>query len=197
LFRQREEWIRFSCSNKDTKDEERRKGLGRRQTTKCGATPEGHSWQSLAGRVTCREGHLPFSRRVFLSRRRASLRCASLTGVYFLGVYLLRVHLLQACCVHLLGVHLLRACILYRRACYRRASYRRESLTSVHVIGVHLLLACTSQAAAIRWKGMMPNCLISILPVYRDDTYGRRQTLPPCVPGDSTRRRHHLSYVPS
>jgi hypothetical protein len=29
--------IRFSYSNEDTKDEERRKGLGGRKTTKCGA----------------------------------------------------------------------------------------------------------------------------------------------------------------
>ena len=33
MLRQREEWIRFSYSNEDTKEEE--EGLGRRQTTKC------------------------------------------------------------------------------------------------------------------------------------------------------------------
>jgi hypothetical protein len=33
LLRQREEWIRFSYSNEDTKDEEKKKGLGR---PKCG-----------------------------------------------------------------------------------------------------------------------------------------------------------------
>jgi hypothetical protein len=42
MLRQREEWIRFSYSNEDTKDEEK-KGWGRRGTTKCGAKRQAHT----------------------------------------------------------------------------------------------------------------------------------------------------------
>jgi hypothetical protein len=60
VLRQREEWIRFSHSNEDTKDEER-KGWVSRQATKCGAKrqartcPRAHArnivvWRSVANK---------------------------------------------------------------------------------------------------------------------------------------------------
>ena len=51
MLRRREEWIRFSYLNEDTKDGEEEEDLSRRQTTKCGGQRQARAspWERLRG----------------------------------------------------------------------------------------------------------------------------------------------------
>jgi hypothetical protein len=70
LLRQREEWIRFSYSNEDTKDE-KEEGLGRRRMTKCGARCQARDHAATHASLTG-----------------TSLACVRLTGMHLRGCYL-------------------------------------------------------------------------------------------------------------